>query len=168
MIKKIVIGAIVFAALGTSNINSYANPVNATAAPEDTDQKIEEEVKESLEIVDPEKNITTSDKNMALSFKAPKDTKVCIEVYHNDSEKDEEVNYVLSYDPIEVEIGSLKMGWAEVKLKSGLNKIQFTANYKDGSEDSIDRIIKVMEVEEVKELLEEIVGKSTLNREKQP
>lgn len=170
MIKKIVAGAIVFAALGTSNIVSYANTDNITTVPknDNTDQKIEQEVKETLEIIDPEKRITTSDKTMALSFKAPKDTKVSIEVYHDTSKEDEEEKYVLSYDPIEVEVGSLKMGWAEVDLKSGLNRIRFIANYKDGTEDSIDRTIKVMEVEEIRELLEKIVGNSTLNTDRQP
>ena len=38
-----------------------------------------------FEILEPKKNTVTTDKNILLSFKAPRDTNVCIEVYHNSS-----------------------------------------------------------------------------------
>jgi len=162
MIKKIVAGTIICTILGTSNMLSYATPTNTvTGDIKDRNKKIEE-VKPLFEVVNPEKNFVTSNKNLVLSFKAPNDTKVSIEVYHNISKDEKEEEYVLSYDPIEVTVGAIQMGWAEIKLKSGLNKIQFTANYKDGKKYRIVRRIKVMEVEEVKQILEEIVNTSTL------
>lgn len=171
MIKKIVASTIVFAILGTSNILSYATPItapiNTSTDAKNTNKKVEE-VKQSFEVVIPEKDSVTSDKNLVLSFKAPQGTKVSIEVYHNVSKDDETEDYELSYDPIEVTVGLIQMGWAEIELQSGLNKIEFKAKYKDGSEDSAVRIVKVMDVEEVKQILEEIVTKSTLGVGKRP
>lgn len=171
MIKKIVASTIMLAILGTSNVLSYAAPI-ATPTNKSTDTKNAnkkiEEVKQSFEVVIPEKDAVTSDKNLVLSFKAPQDTKVSIEVYHNVSKDDETEKYELSYDPIEVTVGSIQMGWAEIELQPGLNKIEFKAKYKDGSEDSVVRIVNVMDVQEVKQLLEEIVNKSTLGIGKKP
>lgn len=168
MIKKIVAGTIIFTVLGTSNILSYATPINTITYDQKDGNKNIEEVKQSFEVVIPKKDFVTSDKNLVLSFKAPKDTKVTIEVYHNASKDAKEEKYVLSYDPIEVTVGEIQMGWAEIKLKSGLNRIQFTANYKNGLKYSSVRSVKVMDVQEVKQILEEIVNKSTLGIGKKP
>lgn len=168
MIKKIVAGTIICTILGTSNILSYATPVSTIKSDQKSINKNIEETKQSFEVVNPEKNFTTNDKNLVLSFKAPKDTKVSIEVYHNVSSDDEEEEFVLSYDPIEVTVGAIQMGWAEIELKSGLNKIEFTATYKDGTEHTSVRRVKVMEVEEIKQILEQIVNKSTLGIGKKP
>lgn len=168
MIKKIVVGTIIFAMLGTSNILSYATPINTNTNLQKNNNKKVEEVKQSFEVVAPKKKLVTSDKNLVLSFKAPKDTKVSIEVYHNASKDEKEEEYELSYDPIEVTVGAIQMGWAEIELKYGLNKIKFTANYKDGSTDSDVRNVKLMNVKEVKQLLEDIVNKSTLGTGKRP
>jgi len=167
MIKKIVAGTIIFTLLGTSNILSYATLNTVTNAQRDTNKNIEE-VKQSFEVVIPKKDFVTSDKNLVLSFKAPKDTKVSIEVYHNTSRDEKEEKYVLSYAPIEVTVGAIQMGWAEITLKPGLNKIQFTANYKSGLKDSVVRVVNVMDVQQIKQILEEIVNKSTLGIRKKP
>lgn len=165
MIKKIVAGTIVVVMLGTSNIISHATPINTNH--KDGSKKVEQ-TKQSFEVVSPEKDFVTDKKDIVLSFRAPKDTKVSIEVYHNISKDPKTENYILSYDPIEVTIGSLQMGWAEIQLRSGLNKIQFIAEYKSGGKDRAVRIINVMNMEEVKQLLEEIVSKSTLGIGKRP
>ena len=168
MIKKMVAGTIIFTILGTSSILSHATPINTVTDAQNNGNKNIEEVKQSFEVVIPEKDFVTSDKNIVLSFKAPKDTKVSIKVYHNISKDDKEEKYVLSYDPIEVTVGAIQMGWAEITLKPGLNKIQFTANYKNGLKDSVVRSINVMDVQQVKQILEEIVSKSTLGIRKKP
>lgn len=168
MIKKIVAGTIVLVVLGTSNALSYATPTNKVSdIKKDTPKKVEI-VKQSFEVVKPEKDVVTSDKTLLLSFRAPEGTKVSIEVYHNISKDPKEENYVLSYDPIDVTVGAFQRGWADIELSSGQNKIQFTAKYKDGSRDSAVRLVNVMEVQEVKQLLEDIVNKSTLGIGKRP
>lgn len=169
MIKKIVAGTIICTILGTSNILSYATPVSTIKSDQKSINKNIEETKQSFEVVNPEKkDLATSDKNLALSFKAPKDTKVSIEVYHNVSNDDKEEEFVLSYDPIEITVGPIQMGWAEIELKSGLNKIEFTATYKDGTVHTSVRRVRVMKVEEIKQILEQIVNKSTLGVGKRP
>ncbi|ABW20313.1 hypothetical protein [Alkaliphilus oremlandii] len=168
MIKKIVAGTIICTVLGTSNIMSYATPTNTNLNATKNNDKKAETIKESFEVVIPEKDFVTSNTNLVLSFKAPKDTKVSIAVYHNTSKEGEEENYVLTHELIEVTIGEIQMGWAEIELKSGLNKIEFTAEYKNGLTDSVVRHVNVMNVEEVKVLLEKIVNNSTLGVGKRP
>ena len=168
MIKKIVASTIICTILGASNMLAYATPINKNTVNEKGANKEIEAAKQSFEVVIPEKDFVTSDKNLVLTFKAPKDTKVSIEVYHNSSKDEKEEDYVLSHDPIEVTIGEMQMGWADIELKSGLNKIEFTAEYKDGLTDSIVRHVKVLNVEELKQMIEQIVNQSTLGVGKRP
>lgn len=160
MIKKLVAGTLILFVLGTSNTLSYATPINTNNNQSET--KKAEVAKPFFEVIDPEKDIVTSDKTIVLSFRASEGTNVYIEVYHNTSKDEKTEDYVLSYDPIKVTIGAFQRGWASIDLKSGLNKIKFTAEYKNGSKDKDVRIINVMDVKEVKQLLQDIVNKSTL------
>lgn len=155
MIKKLIAGAFIFFVLGISSTVCYAN----NTANEIKNIEVE---KYFFEILEPEKNTVTTDKNMLLSFRASKGTNVCIKVYHNNSIEGDKEKYILLYDPIDITVGAFQRGWASIDLKSGLNKIQFTIKYKNGSKDSMARIINVMDIKEVKQLLQDIVNKSTL------
>lgn len=186
MMKRLIAGAFIIVALSTSATTlSYANNtinknpnqvkrienrVNVRIRP-----KAEAGVRSKVEgrnyffeVLEPERNIISTDKTMLLSFRASEGTDVRIEVYNNVSANDRQENYVLSYDPIDIKVGALQRGWASVDLKSGLNKILFTIKYKNEPGDSIERIINVMEVQEVKQLLQNVVNKSTLGIGKRP
>lgn len=158
MMKKLIAGVLIFLVLGMSGTVCYAN--NTASKPSDEIKRVRTG-EYFFEILEPERNITITDKNTLLSFKASKDTNVCIEVYHNSSiEKDKE-KYILLHDPIDITIGALQRGWASIDLKSGLNKIQFMIKYKNGSEDSMERIINVMDAKEIKQLFQDIVNRPT-------
>ncbi|MDI9475848.1 MAG: hypothetical protein ACOX0L_09075 [Natronincolaceae bacterium] len=161
MAKRLIIGVFIFLALGMFNMPCYAN--NTVNRPSDEIRRVETGGY-FFEIIEPERSIITTDKNALVSFRASRDTDICIEVYHNSSiEKDKE-KYILLYDPIDITVGALQRGWASVDLKLGLNKIQFMIKYKNGSEDSIERIINVMDAKEIKQLLQDVVNKPTLSR----
>lgn len=175
MIKKLITGALVVAVLGMSSTTfSYANNnINRNQAPARRVEYKTDSIKSRIdgknyffEVLDPEKNIISTDKNMLLSFRASEGTKVKIEVYHSIGSRDNKENYLLSYEPMEITIGAFQKGWASVDLKPGLNKILFVVKYKNEPGDSIERVINVMEVQEVKRLLQDVVNKSTLGRGK--
>lgn len=153
--KKLVAVVLIFLILGASGTVCYANNTS-------NEIKRVETGKYFFEILEPKRDTVTTDKNMLLSFKASRGTNVCIEVYHNDSVEKDKENYILLYDPIDITIGVLQRGWASIDLKSGLNKIQFTIEYKNGSKDNMERTVNVMDIKEVKQLLQDVVGKPTL------
>ncbi len=158
MKKRLIAGILIFFILGMSGVICYADTVNR--APDEIRRV--ESGRYFFEILEPEKNISTTDKNILLSFKASRGTDVRIEVYYNSSMEEDIENYTLLYEPIDITVGVLRRGWASVDLRSGLNKIHFIIEYRNGLEDNMERIINVMEIEDVKQLLQDIVNKSTL------
>ncbi|MFW5648951.1 MAG: hypothetical protein ACOCG5_07680 [Candidatus Alkaliphilus sp. MAG34] len=162
MVKKLVAGVLIILMLGMSGVVCFAN--NTVNKPSGEFRRPRKTGEYFFELLEPKRNITTTDKNMLLSFKAPRDTNIYIEIYHNTSiEKDKE-KYILLHDPIDITVGALQRGWASIDLKSGLNKIQFMVKYKNGSEDSMERIINVMDAQEIKQLFQDIVNRPTLSR----
>lgn len=160
MKKKLIAGVFIFLVLSMSGAVCYAN--NTMGGFPDEIDRIEAG-EYFFEVLEPKRNTVTVDRNTLLSFRASKDTDVCIEVYHNSSiEKDKE-KYILLHDPIDITIGALQRGWASIDLKSGLNKIQFMIKYKNGLEDSMERTINVMDAQEIKQLFQNIVNKPTLS-----
>lgn len=173
MIKKLVAGSVMLIMLGTSSTLAYANPIDNTNNKNDTiKQKTEkaDQVKPVFEVVYPEENLTINekDKDLVLSFKAPEGSKVSIEVYNNISKDKNYKEYELSYEPIEITIGSFQRAWAEIELSKGFNKIVFQAKHKNGMKDRQIRVINVMETQEIKQILEDIVTKSSLGSSRKP
>ncbi|HZX20918.1 MAG TPA: hypothetical protein VFF25_00865 [Clostridia bacterium] len=160
MVKRLIVGVFIFLVLGMFSITCYAN--NTENRPSDEIRRVETG-RYFFEILEPERNIITTDKNALLSFRASKYTDICIEVYHNSSIERDKEKYILFYDPIDINVGALQRGWASVDLKPGLNKIQFMIKYKNGSEDSIERIINVMDAKEIEQLLQDVVNRPTLS-----
>ncbi|HZJ76084.1 MAG TPA: hypothetical protein VFC70_00110 [Oscillospiraceae bacterium] len=155
MMKKLVAVVLIFLILGTSGIVCYAdNTSNRTGRVEMG--------KYFFELSEPEKDTATTDKNMLLSFKASRGTNVCIEVYHNGSIDKNKENYMLLYDPIDINVGVLQRGWASIDLRPGLNKVRFSIEYRNGSKDNMERTIDVMDMEEVGQLLRDMISKPTL------
>lgn len=151
MMKKIIASAIVLLALSGSSVLAHGDTTQQTTAKETTVEQ------ESLRVINPRRDMVSGDNNTVLTFSAPEGTTVTIDVYYNTSVSNDKQNYVQAYDTIEVEIGALKRGWTEVELKKGLNKIDFTAIYKNGSEEVITRIIEVKDMEEVKQQVEKSI-----------
>jgi hypothetical protein len=173
MIKKLVAGAIVLTILGFSGIFIYANPVDVNNIINTTQsgEEIQQTVNSSFRVLSPWRDRITIDKKIILSLLAPEGTTVKIEVFYNTSIAANKENYVLSYDPIELRIGALQRGWAEVELKKGLNKIEFTAFLKNGLQEARTRIITVKDIDEMKRLVEQSIqnigttsSTDTLNR----
>lgn len=156
MMKKLVAVMLIFLILGTSGTICYGNNIPKNNVRRSGSGKY------FFELLEPEGDFVTTDKNILLSFRASRGTNVCIEVYHNSSIDKNRENYILLYDPIDIKIGVLQRGWASIDLKSGLNKVQFTIKYKNGSKDNMERIVNVMDIKEVKQLLRDVVSKPTL------
>ncbi|HZK57259.1 MAG TPA: hypothetical protein VFD17_03020 [Clostridia bacterium] len=155
MVKKLVAVVLIFLMLGMSGMVCFAN--NTVNRPLDEIRRSRRTGEYFFEILEPKGNIATVDKNILLSFRAPRDTNIYIEIYHNSSiEKDKE-KYILLHDPIDITVGALQRGWASIDLKSGLNKVQFMVKYNNGSEDSMERIINVMDAKEIEQLFQDIV-----------
>ncbi|NLM03728.1 MAG: hypothetical protein GX214_01770 [Clostridiales bacterium] len=143
MFKKLMASTMILLIISGSSMGVYAN--NAQVSQE---TKIEEK---TFNVNTPK---ITSEKDLFLTLTGPEGTKVTIDVYYNTSVSKTKQNYVLAIDPIEVEIGALQRNWVEIELSKGLNKIDFTAVYKDGVEEIISRIIEVKDKEELKEELQ--------------
>lgn len=159
MIKKVISCTIVLLILGTSGV--FANPNETNKAPDLTMAQEARLADEGLQVVTPERDLTISKRNMVLEFTALQETKITIHVYYNASLEINKQRYVLAYDPITLQIGALKRGWAEVELRKGKNKIAVTATYQDGSTETVIRYVDVEELEEVtKKLLESNVTNS--------
>lgn len=165
MIKKFIASTVVLLIIGSSGAVAYANPTTVrVTTPQGTnteETKAEEQEKpqqESLKLITPSRDMVVTDNNLVLAFTAPEGTTVTIDVYYNTSVANNKQNYVEAYDAIEVNIGALQRGWAEVELKKGLNKIDFTAVYKNGLEDVISRIVEVKDIDEVKKEVEKSIA----------
>lgn len=168
MIKKLIAGTFVLLMIGSSNLVAHANPttVRVTTPQGATVQetKTEEEVKpqqETLKLITPRRDMVVTDNNLVLAFTAPEGTTVTINVYYNTSVSTNRQTYVEAYDPVEVNVGALQRGWAEVELKKGLNKIDFTAVYKSGLKDVISRIVEVKDIDEVKKQVEKSIANTS-------
>ncbi|AKL97334.1 hypothetical protein CACET_c39060 [Clostridium aceticum] len=154
MMKKLIVSTVVLLIIGGSSAVVYGNNDTSTAQ----EAKVEQE---TLKILTPNRNIVASDRNMVLSFTAPEGTTVTIDVYYNTSVATSKQNYVAAYDPIEIKVGALQRGWAEVELRKGLNKIDFTAVYKDGREDTISRTVEVKDIDDVKKQVEQSIASTS-------
>ena len=154
MMKKLVAVVLIFLILGTSGTICYAD---------NTSNKIRRvETENIFEVLEPKGILLPLIKICFCPLGASRGTNVCIEVYHNGSVDKDKENYILLYDPIDITIGVLQRGWASIDLKSGLNKVQFTIEYKNGSKDTMERIVNVMDIKEVKQLFRDVVSKPTL------
>lgn len=164
MIKKLIAGTMVLLFISGSSTAVYANPTTAGIAnvlETVNETKIEEPEKlqeETFKLTNPRKNMVVTNTDIVLTFTAPEGTTVTIDVYYNTSVATNKQNYVKAYDSIEVEIGALQRGYAEVELKKGLNKIDFTAIYQNGIKDVISRIVEVKDIKEVKEQVEKSIA----------
>lgn len=131
MIKKAIIcTAIVAIGLGTSPLVAYGTETN---------------IVNNIQVVTPSRDINTSNSSIMLQFEAPEGTKVIVQVYYNNSVVKDKENFVAVADPIEVEMGALGIGWAEVKLQPRRNRIEITAVYQDGTKETIVRMVTVVE-----------------------
>ncbi|GAB6085832.1 hypothetical protein [Alkaliphilus crotonatoxidans] len=155
MIKKVISCTIVLFILGTASV--FANPETTVGEPieELTMAETAQLAEEGLQVITPERNLTISKKTMVVELTAQEGIDITVEVYYNASLELDKQKYVLAYDPISMEIGALKRGWAEVELKKGKNKIVVTATYEDGSTETVTRYVDVEELEEVKKKLME-------------
>lgn len=152
MIKKVISCTIVLIILGTSSV--FGNPETPIEEPVQlTVAETAQLADEGLQLITPERDLTISKKSMVLEMTALEGTDITIEIYYNSSLELGKEKFALAYDPIAVEIGALKRGWAEVELKKGKNKIVVTATYDDDSTETITRYVDVEELEEVKKKL---------------
>lgn len=151
MIKKVIAGTFVLLIIGSSSGVAYANPtiIRLTPPAQGTVQEVINEEQEAFKLVTPSNNMVSFDTNIVTVFTAPEGTMVTVNVYYNASVDTKKQNYVEAYEPIEVEVGALQRRAVEVELKKGLNKIDFTAVYKDGIKDIISRVIEVKDIVEV-------------------
>ncbi|KAB3530208.1 hypothetical protein F8154_14145 [Alkaliphilus pronyensis] len=142
MIKRLLYcTAFVLLIIGFTSISAFGN---------ETDEK--------LQVITPDRNITTDNTELMFEITAPEGTKVFIQVYHNNSIDKSKENYVVAGDAIELEIGAFGRGWQEVPLRRGKNKVEIKGVYSDDSHDTITRIITVQELKEVKEIFEKKVS----------
>ncbi|MBM7615542.1 hypothetical protein [Alkaliphilus hydrothermalis] len=150
MIKnKLISCTCVLIILGTAGSFTYATP--AIRNVDTTKYEIVKTANQSLQIITPEREQSVSSSTkLVLEFTAPKDTKIKVRVYHNTSIEKGGENYVLINDPLLVDVGILQRGWAEIELKRGSNKIEITAEYKDGTAETVRRYVAVKGVEDVK------------------
>ncbi|KAB3532180.1 hypothetical protein [Alkaliphilus serpentinus] len=149
MIKKVFIcSAIVFIGLGISSVTAYGTDTVPVA---------------SFQVVTPDEDITTSNNSVMLEFIAPEGTKVIIQVYYNNSVVKNEETFTASADAIEVEIGALEIGMAEVKLKERRNKIEITAIYPDGTEKTVVRMINVEDLKYEPKLPAKLLPENRIN-----
>lgn len=160
MVRKFVAGTVIVIVLSGLNICAYADN-DIVGDGSGSNVPISQIKEQSFKVVTPEKNLVTSDTNLLLSFTAPEGTRVTVEVYHSTSVKANEENYVLICDPIEVQVGALQRGWAEIQLKKGLNKITFKATNENGLQDVDTRIVRVKDISEIKEMIENLVNTPT-------
>lgn len=139
MFKKLMASTMVLLIISGSGTAVYAN-----------NDRISQEIKteqKSFKVSTPR---VTSERDLLLTLSAPQGTKVTVDVYYNTSISKTKQNYVAS-SSIEVEIGALQRNWVEIELSKGLNKIDFTAVYKDGVEDIISRVVEVKNKSELEE-----------------
>lgn len=111
-----------------------------------------------FDVLVPLKDRVTSRETIMVSFRAPRNSLVTVEVFHDNS-LTEEPNFEALYEPMKFEIGILERGWVELGLKKGVNRIVFTRTLPDQNEgeepvvEVIERRITVKDLEEVREEL---------------
>lgn len=154
MLKKLMVGTFICLLLGNYGLVAHANPTTSMGTrvlAQTTVEDIKSQEEERINLITPSKNMVVTDTNMMVKFEAPEGTQVTIDVYYDSSVMNKTRRYVQAYQPIEIEVGALRKGWAELELKKSLNKIKFTAVYKNGISDIINRIIEVKDISELEE-----------------
>jgi hypothetical protein len=161
MKKWIIAGALIIlvvgAQTGTSEATNHMMGIPFLNEAEEVEQPL-------VEVLVPQTDRVTSRETMMVSFRAPQNSQVTVEVFHNASLTDEE-NFTALYEPMVFEIGVLERGWVELKLKKGVNRIVLTATIaRQGQESAlevIERKITVKDLEEVREELTRSVMQTT-------
>ena len=117
-----------------------------------------------LEVLVPQKDRVTSRETMMVSFRAPENSLVAVEVFHTTGVVDNETAVAL-YEPMTFKIGVLERGWVELTLRRGINRIVLTTTLEQGNEapkvEVTERIITVKDLEEVREELSRKVMQTT-------
>ncbi len=157
MVRKLLAGTIVLVILGGSTTVALAGEVAADSKKIDSPNIEEEAAETGFQVVTPDRDITTNNRNIVLEFVAPEGTKVNIQVFFNISLVQSKENFVSSHDPIDIEIGALQRGWAALELRRGLSKIEILATLKDGTEESVVRYVTVKNQEELKKHIEDAI-----------
>lgn len=160
MKKWIVAGALLL--LMTSGQIAVAEATNTNLE----DNAISEAMAEQpmLEVLVPQKDRVTSRETMMVSFRAPANSLVTVEVFHTTGVIDNETAVAL-YEPMAFKIGVLERGWVELTLRRGINRIVLTTILEKGNEapkvEVTERIITVKDLEEVREELSRKVMQTT-------
>ncbi|ABR50822.1 hypothetical protein Amet_4756 [Alkaliphilus metalliredigens QYMF] len=160
MIKKVIAGTVMIVLISASGAVVYANPDQVNYS----NVNIEEikETERPFQVISPVRNVTTTKKNMILTFTASEGTTVTIDVYHNSNEDGETENFVQIGETIEMEVGSLERRTISVELQKGKNKITFKAIQPNGTKHEEVRFVMLKDIEEVQqEVNESISGNST-------
>jgi len=160
MKKWIIVGALVL--LITSGQLMAAEATNTNL----DDTTISEAAAEQpmLEVLVPQKDRVTSRETMMISFRAPSESLVTVEVFHTAGVVENETEVAL-YEPMHFKIGVLERGWVELKLRKGINRIVLTTTMEQlNAEPKVEvteRIITVKDLEEVREELSRNVMQTT-------
>lgn len=160
MKKWIVAGALILlmtsgqiTAAEATNTNLDNNTINEAAA-----------VQPMLEVLVPQKDRVTSREIMMVSFRAPTNSRVTVNVLHTTGLVENEIPVAL-YEPMEFEIGVLERGWVELTLQKGVNRIVLTTTLQQRNEapkvEVTERVITVKDLEEVREELSRNVMQTT-------
>ncbi len=160
MKKWIVAGALILlmtsgqiTAAEATNTNLDNNTINEATA-----------VQPMLEVLVPQKDRVTSRETMMVSFRAPANSRVTVNVLHTTGLVENEIPVSL-YEPMEFEIGVLERGWVELTLQKGVNRIVLTTTLEQWNEapkvEVTERVITVKDLEEVREELSRNVMQTT-------
>ncbi len=160
MKKWIIAGALIL--LMTSGQTATAEATNTNVDDNTISEAIAEEP--MLEVLVPQKDRVTSRETMMVSFRAPTDSLVVVEVFHTMGMADNETPVAL-YEPMAFEIGVLERGWVELTLQKGINRIVLTTTLAQKNVEPkvevTERIITVKDLEEVREELSRNVMQTT-------
>lgn len=160
MKKWIIAGALVL--LISSGQTIAAEATNTTLE----DMAISEATAEQpmLEVLVPQKDRVTSRETMMVSFRAPANSQVKVEVFYTTGLATNETEAAL-YEPMHFKIGVLERGWVELTLQKGINRIVLTTTMERPNEapkvEVTERIITVKDLEEVREELSRNVMQTT-------
>lgn len=117
-----------------------------------------------LEVLVPQKDRVTSRETMMVSFRAPANSQVTVEVFHTTGLPPNETEMAL-YEPMNFKIGVLERGWVELSLRKGINRIVLTTTMEQLNEEPkvevTERMITVKDLEEVREELSRNVMQTT-------
>lgn len=163
MKKWIIVSALILLFAGTQLQTAEATNTGLDATILATNEAAEPSL---FDVLVPLKDRVTSRETMMVSFRAPKNSQVTVEVFHSASQTEEKI-FTALYEPMVFEIGVLERGWVELKLKKGVNRIVLTGTLAgSGGEEEpvvevIERLITVKDLEEVREELTRNVMQTT-------